>query len=179
MECCLCVQPINYPVAVSPQGQHCHLMALCGYLARQLLEQRALRDPKLIDMSRREVAEIIQIELNSREFHYFPYSIGELNKHDPCEESTRLFSVEEQKLAKCLALAFMTRPINQDLQPLTKAKMIEIRDRVLNKKGPENFDDESWLASFGFGGIGMRGVAFTVGFFAIALIAGRQFGRNL
>jgi hypothetical protein len=59
--------------------------------------------------------------------------------------------------------------------------MIEIRDQILNKKEFENFDDEGWLASFlhSFGGMGMRGVALTIGCFAMALMARQQFGRNL
>lgn len=179
MECVLCTQSIKYPVAVSIDGQRYHLIALCGYLARQLLDQKTLEDPNLIDMSRRKVEEIIQIKVEGRDLHFFPFNIADLQKNDPCDELTHLFSVDEEKLAKRIAIEFMTRPVNRDLLSLTKARMIQIRDKVL--KGSEDFDDECWLASFihSFSGMGMKGVAFSMGCFAMVLIAGQQFGKNL
>jgi adenylosuccinate synthase len=107
MECPLCSQEIDYPVAVAPNAAPHHLMALCSYLAKQLLEQSSEVDPTLKDMMRREVTEIIEVKVSGRVANFFPKKLEELNRTEPCDEWQRGMSNDAQEVALRLAREFI------------------------------------------------------------------------
>lgn len=181
MECALCIQKIKYPVGASQEATPHHLMALCRYLAKQLLNQSDHADPALLDMTNRDVQHILQLKVGGRTIHFFPQTIEVLEREDICSDWKTGDSSRQKELTLRIARAFINSKTNEEgLHVLSKKEMIQIRNKLVREENPDP-DDECWLRSLvgSFSGMGAGGWAVLTGTLALTAIAGREVWRSL